>query len=281
MQTALDSSVLFRLGSQLYAFAAVSVSEMVSLTEIHTVPDRPSFMRGLINLRGSVLPVMDLRLRLGLRSAAEELEDLIRVFDAREQDHRNWIHELEASILERRPFGLTTDPTKCAFGKWYASLKHDNVVLETQLKRIDLPHREIHRLGAEALEREKAGDFEGAAAIARDIREHSLKRTLALMEEAKRALREAQREIGVVVQTSAGRFAIIVDAVESVEALRERDEDEDQQSVLSAAEPGLTSIRRRVKDDSLVVEVDVWRLMSPEWGLQTATAQPVAMAVDF
>lgn len=267
MRAALDSSVIFHLASQLYAFSAVSVSEMVSISEIHEVPDREPCMRGLINLRGSVLPVLDLRLRLGMPSAAEELEQLIRVFDAREQDHRNWIQELESSIRERRPFGLTTDPTQCAFGRWYAGLKTDNVVLETYLRRIDTPHREIHRRGAEALALEKAGDFEGAKAIATDIREHALKETLALMEDAKQALRDAQREIAVVVQTSAGRVAVIVDGVEAVEALREREEDDDQRAVLSSTEPELSTIRRRMKDDALVVELDVWRLMKPEWSM--------------
>ena len=289
MQAALDSSVLFRLGTQLYAFSAVSVSEMVPLTSIHAVPDRAPYIRGLINLRGSVLPVLDLRLRLGLPSALDELDALIRVFDAREQDHRNWIQELDASIRERRPFTLTTDPTACAFGRWYASLKSDNIVLQTHLRRIDLPHREVHRRGAEALAHEKAGNFEAAAAIAKDIHEHSLQRTLDAMEDAKAGLRDAHREIAIVVQGPAGRLAVVVDAVESVEALRERDEADDQQAVLSSTEPELTSIRRRMKDDALVIEVDAWQLTRLELSGHTdvatlagsGQADAAAVALDF
>lgn len=289
MQAALDSSVLFRLGSQIYAFSAVSVSEMVPLTNIHAIPDRAPYIRGLINLRGSVLPVLDLRLRLGMPAALEELDALIRIFDAREQDHRNWIQELEKSVTERRPFTLTTDPTRCAFGQWYATLRSDNIVLQTHLRRIDVPHREVHARGAEGLALEKAGNYEGAAAIAREIREHSLQRTLAAMEEAKAGLRDAHREIAIVVQGPAGRLAVVVDAVEAVEALRERDAADDQQAVLSSTEPELTSIRRRVKDDSLVIEVDVWQLTRQELGVgaDTLMAPPPghpaasAVALDF
>lgn len=36
----------------------------------------------------------------------------------RETDHVNWINELERSVQEKRKFTLTTDPYKCAFGKW-------------------------------------------------------------------------------------------------------------------------------------------------------------------
>lgn len=224
-----------------------------------------------------------------MEAAVDELERLIALFDAREQDHRNWIHELEASIVERRPFTLTTDPTMCAFGRWHASLKSDNIVLQTHLRRIDGPHREVHNRGAEALALEKAGNYEGAAAIAKDIREHSLQRTLAAMEDAKAGLRDAHREIAIVVQGPAGRLAVVVDAVEAVEALRERDDADDQQAVLSSTEPEPTSIRRRMKDDSLVIEVDVWQLTRQELGTRddlallpsTAQSAATAVALDF
>jgi chemotaxis signal transduction protein len=272
MHASTRSSVLFRLGPQVYAFPATAVSEMLSLTEIHAVPNGVPCMRGVINLRGSVLPVLDLRLRLGMPSASADLDELIRIFDAREQDHRNWIAELDASVNERRPFGLTTDPAQCAFGRWYSGLKTDDLVLQAQLRRIDRPHREIHRRGAEALALERAGDFDGARTIAREIREHALKETLALMEDAKQALRDAHREIAVVVQTNTGRVAVIVDGVDAVEMLREHDAADDRQAVLASREPGLTSIRRRVKDDALVVEVDVLQLMQAEWAITDPSA---------
>lgn len=238
---------------------------MLSVTGVHAIPDGPVHMRGIINLRGSVLPVIDLRIRLGLPSAAKELDELLAIFDAREQDHKNWIAELDASIRERRPFALTTDPTKCAFGRWYGSLKTDNVVLATYLKRIDAPHREIHRRGAEAISLQAQGDSASAQAIAAHIREYSLKETLALFQDAKAALREAQREVAVVARGEQGRFAVVVDAVESVEQLRSQDVDEESRAVLASREPGLTAIGRRAKDDALVVVIDVKRLLHSEW----------------
>ncbi|MFN7980279.1 MAG: chemotaxis protein CheW [Vicinamibacterales bacterium] len=256
MKSSRDMSVLFRLERQLYALPAMSVTEMVSLASVHAVPQQASYMRGLLNLRGRVLPVVDLRLRLGMTSATAELESLIEIFNAREQDHKNWIAELEASILERRPFGLTTDPTKCAFGRWYAGLKTDDLVLETYLKRIDLPHRQIHRAGAEALERQQSGDYEGASAIARNIRENALRETLALMEDARQALREAHKQLGIVVQAAVGAFTVTVDAVESVEQLRDREDDTTEQALLGSSEPNLMRVRRRMKDDTLVLEID-------------------------
>lgn len=56
----------FKLGNQEYALDIMSVREIRGWTKTTPMPHAPSFMRGVINLRGTVLPVMDLATRLGL-----------------------------------------------------------------------------------------------------------------------------------------------------------------------------------------------------------------------
>lgn len=67
----------FRLADQEYALDIMSVREIRGWTLATSLPHAPSYMKGVINLRGTVLPVMDLAVRLGLC--------------AREQDNRNVI----------------------------------------------------------------------------------------------------------------------------------------------------------------------------------------------
>jgi hypothetical protein len=95
------------------------VRELVMVSEVASIPNMPDFVRGAINLRGRVMPLVDLRKRLGMVSATEETSELIRLMMQREQDHKNWLAELEACVRESREFKLTTDPHTCAFGKWY------------------------------------------------------------------------------------------------------------------------------------------------------------------
>jgi chemotaxis signal transduction protein len=80
------------------------------VSEVASIPNMPDFVRGAINLRGRVMPLVDLRKRLGMVSASEETSEFIRLMMQREQDHKNWLAELEASVRERREFKLTTDP---------------------------------------------------------------------------------------------------------------------------------------------------------------------------
>ena len=52
----------FKLGEEIFAMDVAQVREVLDLTTITKIPRTPEFMSGVINLRGSVVPVVDLRL---------------------------------------------------------------------------------------------------------------------------------------------------------------------------------------------------------------------------
>jgi len=56
----------FKLGDEVFALDITKVREVLDYTTITKVPRTPEFMRGVINLRGSVVPVVDLRLKFGM-----------------------------------------------------------------------------------------------------------------------------------------------------------------------------------------------------------------------
>ena len=58
--------IIFKLGREEYGMDILKVQEIKRMMSITRVPSTPSFIKGVINLRGSVLPVIDLRTRLGL-----------------------------------------------------------------------------------------------------------------------------------------------------------------------------------------------------------------------
>ncbi len=56
----------FKLGEEIFALDVAQVREILDYTTITKVPQTPEYMRGVINLRGSVVPVIDLALKFGL-----------------------------------------------------------------------------------------------------------------------------------------------------------------------------------------------------------------------
>ena len=76
-----EQVVIFRLDKEEFGAPIASVQEIVRVPEeLIRVPKAPSFVEGVINLRGSVLPVIDLRLRLGLNQVARTDRQRIMVF---------------------------------------------------------------------------------------------------------------------------------------------------------------------------------------------------------
>ncbi len=61
-----DRFMTFEIDGQDYGIDIMHVTEIVGLQDIAVVPDVPHFVKGMINLRGNVVPVIDVRLRFGL-----------------------------------------------------------------------------------------------------------------------------------------------------------------------------------------------------------------------
>lgn len=61
-----DRYMTFRIAEQNYGVEILHVTEIVGLQDIAEVPDVPSYVKGMINLRGNVIPVIDVRLRFGM-----------------------------------------------------------------------------------------------------------------------------------------------------------------------------------------------------------------------
>ena len=61
-----DKYLTFHLAGEDYGIEILYVTEIIGIQNITEVPDLPAFIRGVINLRGKVIPIMDIRARFGL-----------------------------------------------------------------------------------------------------------------------------------------------------------------------------------------------------------------------
>lgn len=103
----------FRLGDELFALDVRQVREVLDLIPITKVPRSPDFMRGVINVRGSVVPVVDMRLKFGMSQIESSLDTRIVVMEVSLDDEitvlgalADSVHEvveLEPANIERPP----------------------------------------------------------------------------------------------------------------------------------------------------------------------------------
>ena len=78
----------FHLAAEVFAIDIRSVREIIQYGAMTTVPLMPSFVRGVINLRGSVVPVIDLHARFGRPAAKVGKQTCVVIFDAMREGER-------------------------------------------------------------------------------------------------------------------------------------------------------------------------------------------------
>ena len=71
----------FSLGKEGYGLSILKITEIIGMMDITPVPQTPDFIKGVINLRGKIIPVMDLRLKFGMEEKEYNEKTCIIVAD--------------------------------------------------------------------------------------------------------------------------------------------------------------------------------------------------------
>lgn len=82
--TIADMYLTFDLGNEDYGIGIMFVTEIVGMQNITEVPDMPAFVKGVVNLRGQVIPVVDVRLRFKMKAREYDERTCIIVLSIRD-----------------------------------------------------------------------------------------------------------------------------------------------------------------------------------------------------
>jgi purine-binding chemotaxis protein CheW len=90
----------FNLAEEVYALDIGKVREVLDFTTVTKVPRTPDFMRGVINLRGSVVPVVDLRLKFGMAATEKTVNTCVIITEVTVDDDTTVLGCLADSVQE-------------------------------------------------------------------------------------------------------------------------------------------------------------------------------------
>ena len=90
----------FTLDEEDFAVDVLNVREVLDFTNVTRVPRTPDFMKGVINLRGSVVPVVDMRIKFGLPEAEATVDTCIIVMEVNMEGDATVIGALADSVKE-------------------------------------------------------------------------------------------------------------------------------------------------------------------------------------
>ena len=110
----------FKLAEEDYGISLLKVREIIGMMPITSVPRTPDFVKGVINLRGKVIPVTDLRLRFGMPESAYTDRTCIIVVEVEGRDNKVQMGTVVDAVTEVLPvkseeiepapeFGATVD----------------------------------------------------------------------------------------------------------------------------------------------------------------------------
>ncbi|MFW5782287.1 MAG: chemotaxis protein CheW [Candidatus Muiribacteriaceae bacterium] len=88
----------FKLGNEEYVVDIMKVKEIIKISEITKIPEAPMFVEGVINLRGNIIPVINLKIRLGL-SYTDEVDEEEKKIIVIERDGK-WIGMIVDMVTE-------------------------------------------------------------------------------------------------------------------------------------------------------------------------------------
>ena len=141
--------VIFTLGKEEYGIDIMLVNAIQKYTDIVPIPNAPSYVRGIINLRGDVIPVYSLRRKFGLGDKEiDENSKLIitkseNILLAYEVDEVKEIMEIEAVNISETPVIVKSNDTayiKCVAninGRMILLLNHDGLLSSKEKESIE------------------------------------------------------------------------------------------------------------------------------------------------
>jgi purine-binding chemotaxis protein CheW len=120
----------FRVGRETYGVPITSLREIVRVPEITTVPDAPDYLEGVINLRGRIISVVDLRKRFGQPAAAIDRRNRILIVEHRGRlagmivDSASEVLKIPESEIEAAPAMMREGGLDCvtSLGKYQGRL---------------------------------------------------------------------------------------------------------------------------------------------------------------
>lgn len=214
--------VIFKIDGSLYCMNSRYLSSIRQMPAYEKVAHAPASVMGMFRHGDQVVSLIDLRTELGMTSMSQDCEEFEKMIDARKQDHINWVTELERCALSGEPFLLAKDPHKCAFGKWYDSYETDNQTVSFHLRKIDTPHKKLHKAAFDVenclQDCDNCRREQCLKSLLKSIKEETVPSIMGLLDETKDLFRSSIYKEMVLILDGVN-WGIAVDEIEGIEVL--------------------------------------------------------------
>jgi purine-binding chemotaxis protein CheW len=216
--------LVFKLHDLAYTINSRIVTSILQMPPTVTpIASAPPMFRGVLNFRGEVLPLLDLRTLFGLTSGVREAQEMNEQFAQMKEAHFAWVNALRDYLENGTSFTKSLDPATCALGKLLNKYLSSTGTASPVVKSLDLIHRRLHDGGKALIEKTKLNpnikraelvndaDFKALESIPREVSNR--------LDQLLETLTGNRREMIVVISNDDVSLGLIVDEVVAVDSL--------------------------------------------------------------
>ncbi len=132
--------VSFKIAKEEYAFDIDKVREILRVTDITTVPNASPYVRGLFTVRNQLLPVLDLRVLLGVENY---LSERLKKVDDMTLETKKWESVLKNAIESGTEFTGNKDIKKSSFEIWFKKFDTSSDIIQADTKKLQQLHIDL------------------------------------------------------------------------------------------------------------------------------------------
>jgi chemotaxis signal transduction protein len=217
-----EKFIVLEVENEQFVIPLEYVSEIVRVEQVTEAPHQPDWVRGIMNLRDSVITLIDTRKRLGVKTMSKD--EAHNVVEAGRKAHVNWFETLKDCISKKEPFTLNMDPNLCGFGKWSHGMTNSSEtkdMVKQKLREMKSPHELFHATGRKALDALAKGDEMGVTECLVELKEIYLPRMLSYFDELEAILMDITgKGIAVILEYHGAHFAMSADDITKMKTFK-------------------------------------------------------------
>jgi purine-binding chemotaxis protein CheW len=252
--------VTFKLGQEEFAFQMERVREILRVERPSKVPGTPKHVLGVLTVRGNILPVIDLRVMLGLSNLESEV--VAEVTDLGER-FKAWLTAAGETV--RSGAGKIDASGAETVRQWMAACNTSSQALMEVLSKMRTANDKLLR-GVAQIQSLAAADPAKAQSFFHQEVDASAQQVIGLLDEFKSSVKENIREDQrlIVVQTHGSLLALLVDKVREVLNMPKRQIDPPPQHLSETRHVELSGIAKLENGKRLIMLLDANHLIKDE-----------------
>ncbi|MCP4788810.1 MAG: hypothetical protein GY881_01085 [Gammaproteobacteria bacterium] len=212
----------FMLGETRFAIDITSILSIADdFNKLEQSSNHQDAFLGYLYYRNKPVNTFEISTLLGRQSNRQQLTSTIEALEQAEQDHRQWVQALEASLYNDSPFELARSASECEFNNWLTDqidlADHTTLPL---LQRFSDPHSELHALADKLFSISKIKGSEAAMKELRTAKRGLINENARLFKYAQEQLKSSVHPLVLYITRDGVTpwFALILDSMDDIVA---------------------------------------------------------------